>query len=556
VDTAFNKHGSAHFSTTEELERAGLINNGELHLGFTHERHPRPIGFDSDAPLLCIGPAGVGKFVTTLIYMMIKRGLKIVNDSKGEIAATTKCSSFAEKYYFNLYGLHSGAPWFIPSHHRFNFLDFADPNSPTFFEDMLSLAMNHTNKPKGGGNSVHFYNKAVEVMTGLMMYGKEINKHFSMPDLYNVMGDIQGGGDTDYFADMHYPQMIKSRFSYVRNLAGELKTKLEKGGAEFSGIMSTISSSLSAYGSPAMQFACSGPSTITIGELLKNDKDRELFFMIPAEYQERCGPIIRAFICAISIVQQRNPRGQLHICLDEAGQISRGGFEALPRLCSFGRGSQTFMSTFWQDRAQLDACLGKDDANTVVSNSQKKIILGAGSHHTAKFVRDNILGETTHHYIAPSKYVGADYKRAHAIREVLNGGDIGKALTEIEEQQALMHAPESVSRPLLTEDEIMHIPPNMGILDIQGIGIRPYLFSKIPYFENRAIAHRFLPNPYHPPYDRIFIPSWFGRKRSVEIISERVPEAIAHLPQYSGGYWSYPKGFCPLSRKFFSRTNR
>lgn len=361
---------------------------------------------------------------------------------------------------------------------------------------------------------------------------------------------------TDYFSVLHKPKMRQSRFSFVRQLADELESKRQKGGAEYTSIMSTINRSIKILGSPAMQMALSGPSTISVNDFLKPDAVRKLYIMIPAHLLEVCGPIVRCMISSLTIEQQRNPLGRVHFCLDEAGQIGKGGFEALPRGYSYGRGSKARFSAYYQNYSQGIACFGKEEFDTIVSNSQSKLILGVGSEHSAKFVSDNILGQSTYRYLSKSKQIEASFKRTQAFKQALSGHDFAGSMLEFSRQDEAMYTPESVARPLKTVDEIMRMPPDMGLLLIHGKDLNPYPYLKWSYFLNRAVAHRFLPNPNHPPYDRIFIPRRFGRTKAVKIISEPVPRVLAHLPQYSSGYWSYPEGFSPLKTKRFRLFSR
>lgn len=192
------KGGTAAFSVAEDWERAGLLDNGHLHHGFTDEVQPRQIGFDADTPGLVLGPAGVGKLATDLAYKLQASETTIHLDPKGELYAVSACAINEARYCFNPYEMHADAPWFAPTVHSINPLDVADPNRADFFENASAIARNLIAKPPGnsGGNSAHFWGKASQITTSVLMDGKEKNPHFSLPDLYNVIGDLQGGAGT------------------------------------------------------------------------------------------------------------------------------------------------------------------------------------------------------------------------------------------------------------------------------------------------------------------------------------------------------------------------
>jgi type IV secretion system protein VirD4 len=421
--------------------------------------------------------------------------------------------------------------------------------SVSFYEDCMTVALNVINKPKGGGNgnSEHFWGKAVQITTCLLVCLKEHNASASLVDLFHVVGDLRGSGDSDDFTLLHYPAMKASAFTAVQHMADELLSKRDTAGAEYESIISTISNSLQILGSPALQMALSSPSDITPQAFCASDIANKLFIIIPAHLMEACAPIIRTIFASVTIAQQRSPTRRLHLLIDEAGQL--GHFEALLRLFSFGRGSKTRVSAIFQNVGQPMQHYGRDGFDTLFGNAQTKLFLGISSEATARYVSD-YLGKQTYQYHAKSKQAAAFARQHTLLREMYSGGDVFKVLPELAKQRTLINTPESVSRPLMTPDELIHLPENEGILTIQGKGLRPYIYRKIPYFLNPSVAHHFLPNPFHAPFDRVKLPKGNGRFKTVHVITEDVPAAIAHKPQYQRGQWSYPKGYRPkLPRK-------
>ncbi len=545
--SASERFGTACFSSTNKLVKAGLVSNGGLHHGYTFEKHPQQIGYDADTASILIGAAGTGKFSTHFAYQLLHPESTAFLDMKGEAAATTGMTQpDCDCYFFNPYGLWTDAPWFLPASHRFNILDFVDSNSPMLFEDMLTIALDGVSKPKGGGASEHFYGKAVEVLTAVLVSTKDMNPNASLIDCYNVLGDMRGSGGDDHFASLHYPVMMASSYSAVQKVAQEMMEKREKAPGEFEGILSTISNSLKILGSPALQRVLSGKSTITMPQLVASERPVKFYIMIPVHLVESCAGIIRMLISTLTIAQQRNPKMRLNIIIDEAGQL--GNFTTLCRLYSFGRGSKCRVHSAWQNIGQGFDNLGKDAFDTVFANAQSKIILGIASEHSAKFISD-YLGKQTYEYESYVRHGHAKLNQARTMREAMTGKPLNEILPDIAKDWQISNSTEAVSRALMTPDELIHMPPDQGLLDFHSLGVRPYLYQKRHYFENPDIVHRFLPNPFHPPYDRVMLPIRWGRKKSVPIISEPVPDEIAQRPQYAQGMWSYPRGYCPLKRK-------
>jgi len=96
-------------------------------------------------------------------------------------------------------------------------------------------------------------------------------------------------------------------------------------------------------------------------------------------------------------------------------------------------------------------------------------------------------------------------------------------------------------RWLRTMDEVIGTPSDRQFIFADGLS-HPIYAERAPYWEQRFMAGRFHPNPFHPPHDRVRIKTMFGHDRR-RIVTERVPAHLAHLPQYADGYWSYVEGF-------------
>ncbi|TDF37167.1 type IV secretory system conjugative DNA transfer family protein [Alteromonadaceae bacterium M269] len=543
------RFGSAGFATLEDIKRAGLLKGQGLHHGYTLEKHPQQINLLADTPTLVLGSAGSQKYTTHLAYQAVDNTTSIVLDAKGEIAATTAMlMPWAEVYLFNPFGLWTGYPHFLPSNHRFNVLDILKANSPTLFDDALTLAKNLIEKPKGGnGSSMHFYGKAVQIVTALLVYLKEHNEHASLADLYNLVGDISGGGQNDYFLSMHYPAMQSSKFHVVRIAADEMLSKREMAAGEFASIMSTISNALQVMGSPALQMALSGKSTISFADFIKPDKVRKLFIMVPAHMLESCAPIIRCMVTALAIEQQRSPRAHIHFILDECAQL--GTFDLLPFMMSYLRGAKAKVTPVFQNAGQIFHLYGNEGADTIIANAQAKIITGASSERTGKLISE-LCGKTTYRHLPQSKKHEGHHKRMQAFHKAMKGESVTSAIMEMMHQDKVMQTPEAVARDLITVDEVLNLPPDIGLLYLHGLGVGAYKYLKLPYFKNKAYAHQFLPNPYRDEQDRIFIPATFGRMKAVKLITEKVPKSISQLPQYEQLEWSYPAGFNPAKAKF------
>lgn len=91
-----------------------------------------------------------------------------------------------------------------------------------------------------------------------------------------------------------------------------------------------------------------------------------------------------------------------------------------------------------------------------------------------------------------------------------------------------------VRRPLITPSEVLGLPEDEQIAFVSGRNLPPIRAKKYPYYSRRELAGRYLPNPYHPPLDRISVPGRFGSK-TLRVYERAVPEKYRHFPQYASG---------------------
>ena len=550
INKAEERFGSAGFATISEIRKAGLLDGTGLPIGYTRGGKEEQIAIPMSNSTITYGNSGSGKGSTRISRQLLdNRFNQIIVDIKPEHRMIAGLNIGANVYSLNGYGIGCDAPWFIPQH-TMNAFNCLDPSKPSYFEDCLLMAMSIAEKPTGNSNpnSEHFYQKTLSLLHAVILDGRSIHEHFSPIDLKHVIDDIQTGGGE--FFDFHIDRMKNSPYSIVSAVARELESKAQMVPAEFGSIMSTANVSLRPFGSLAVQSIFFGKSTITPKEFVSGDDVNHLYLMFPEYAIEQANTPIRLVITAIFIEQQRQPVRPLRILFDEASIL--GNFHLIPKICYLGRGYLVTCDIFLQNHGQLLHCYGENQADTILSNCPHKLVLGVGSQQTAAEI-EKWLGKSTYRYLPKSKRNEALFKRSQALQKMMNGGDFTEAMLDITKQNETLQIADSVARQLKNADEIIRRPNDMGYLITQGLGLKPIETRQRHYFLDRQLAPNYLPNPQHPPYDRIYVPNRFGRMKSVNIISEAVPSQIAHLPQFSSssGYWSYPEGFNPLKPKRF-----
>ena len=106
----------------------------------------------------------------------------------------------------------------------------------------------------------------------------------------------------------------------------------------------------------------------------------------------------------------------------------------------------------------------------------------------------------------------------------------------LEEQRA--QAEGFQARKLSEPDEVMALPDDEALHFISGINLRPMKVKRYPYYTRPEYAGLYMPNPEHPPFDRVKVSGRvFKGWRTVK--SGAVTADLAALPQYQLGYRSW-----------------
>lgn len=539
--TAFNeffRFGSAAFATEAELRRAGLPHPSGPLLGYLNAKTLR---LDSDAPIITIGGAGSGKLRDLLAYNVCGSRLDakrwyapprlLVNDPRGELAAISIHNQVRfgrPAYCINPYGLH-GLP-----RHRVNPWDVLRQESPTFHAD-VKLVVADLMPLSGSANSQYFELRGREWSEGLVKHLASSRGSITLPDLYESINAIE---DPMAWEELGLA-MLNSPFGDVRRVAQEMNSKRLDAPKEYGGIIGEIFKSLSFLSDPAIRETLSG-SDFSLEVLCKQDSI--VYNIVPAEYAAQLAPMQRAIIGAAMLYKQRHPGApRILFVIDEAAQLGR--FEALLRAYSYGRGMGIRAWSIWQDIGQVSRNYGREALSGFLGSSQTRQFFGIRDLDTARMAAE-MLGTQTLEYDAVLDQAAARRNKAHIARELIDGADPFEAGLNLVQQERIATTRTKQARALMTPDEILNMPEDRELLFISGFGLRPIYAQKYPYFSRPEMAGAYMPNPYHPPANKVLLKTRRGEKWA-RVITERVPRHYAHLPQYESGYWSFTEGYRP-----------
>lgn len=527
------RFGSAGWADERQLRDAGLFGSDGLPIGFHQGRLLRLPG---DAPMITIGGAGSGKLRDVIghLFGVLGQNSMIVLDPRGEIAATfmpALAHAGIEGLLWNPYGLH-GLP-----QHRCNPLDAIHPSAPTFHADCKLVARSLvavTSRAEGK----YFEQRACGWAEALIKRIAEAHGGVALPALMSVVNLIESGHPNwpDFVEGM-----TQSAFEDVRRTAGEMLTKQQDSPREFGSIMGELYASLSALDDPTLSSSL-GAADFSLASLCHAGRPIIVFLMLPAEYLHQCGSVLRLFFTAAQLFKSRAPGSRrLVMLIDEAAQL--GAFPALQQLYTYGRGIGIRPWTFWQDIGQIVSNFGPTGVAAFMGSSQMRQFFGVRDYQTAQLI-SNMLGTETLEYNDARAQEAARLQKRQAVQRVLGGEDMLTAMMDAAHYAKAAQMRTKQARKLRTEDEVLSLEGDRQIIFIAGNEPLCVEAEKHAYFARSEMAGLYLPNPYHPPRDRVPIVTRWGKK-SASVANAPVPPRFASYAQYQNGMMAYVEGYKP-----------
>lgn len=514
-------HGSAHFSCYRDIRNAGLFVKDGLPLGHFENRQLR---LKSDGAILTIAGAGGGKTAALLGWTCCQPNNMpmIVLGPRGELAAVSRASISRQGihgYYWNPKRFHG-----LPSH-SINPLAEITLESPHLHSDAQVVARDLIAQ-KTGDNS-YFANRAREWQGALIKFRVEYDGMVSLPSLYRMINKIEGNPLA--WAD-ELEAMLRSRFEDVRRTANEMLVKQQDAPKEFGAILGTIYEAFAFLHDPDLRGALEG-GDCKLSDLIDNPQTIRIELMPPAEVISLWSPVLRLMFSRVMTLKARAPQARrVLMIVDEAGQLGKADF--LLSAFTFSRGAGVIVHALFQDIGQIKRNFGAEGVISFLGSAVARQFFGIRDFETARLV-SNMLGEETLFFNDGAAQARAAMEarwRAHAI---LNGEDPFEHGRDYAHYQAEAHRRSKMRRPLMSPDEILNMPEDRQILFIAGRDLHPIYAHKYRYFERREMAGFYLPNPFHPPLDRVKVKGRLWSKW-LPIKKVSIPDRYRQYPQHRG----------------------
>lgn len=525
------RYGSARFAEHEEIARAGLLDHTGLFLGHWRDK---PLRLKSDGARLSILGAGGGKTTSLLSYLLILPNTMpmMILDPRGELFSISLAAATRQAihvYLWNPKRLH-GQP-----SHSINPLGDIQLDSPHLHTD-IQIAAQDLIPLSGGGNSQFFELRARDWTSSLYKSRVEQDGFVSFPSFYRMVNKIEG--DPNGWAN-ELETMLTSRFEDVRRTASEMLVKQQEAPKEFGAILGEIYAHISFLSDPDLRASLEG-GDLALSDLVGNDQTIRLHLMPPAEYIELWSPVIRTMFSRLMNLKARAPKArQVLLLVDEAGQLGKAEF--LLRSFTFSRGAGVIVHALFQDIGQIRRNLGRDAVISFMGSAVVRQFSAVRDFETAQLV-SNMLGRETLIYDDHAVQARARREANARAESVLYGADPFEHGREYAHYEEEAHRQSKMQRPLMSPDEIMNMPEDQQIIFLSGKNLPPILANKYPYFTRREMAGSYLPNPYHPPLNKVRVKGWL-KDKWLPVHTIVVPEKYRQFPQYQEqAHLSYVEG--------------
>ncbi|MEM9055567.1 MAG: TraM recognition domain-containing protein, partial [Pseudomonadota bacterium] len=244
-------------------------------------------------------------------------------------------------------------------------------------------------------------------------------------------------------------------------------------------------------------------------------------------------PVIKSIFVAGMVYKARAPKApQQTWLLDECAQLGR--FPLVPKMFSIGAGQGIRPWAIFQSAAQMKA-LGPDADSIIMASAAVRQFFAVRDLQSATMI-SRMLGSQTLAFDHEQQQAQARLAKQKALQRIMGDGDIFQASLDYAHHRNAADMQTKQRRDLRTPDEVLNCPPDRQFLFIDGLQ-KPIYGSRRPYLEERFMAGRYHPNPYHPPADSVRVKTLMGHGHK-RVIREPVPSRFAHYPQYADGYWS------------------
>ena len=451
-------YGSARWATEDEVHAAGLLgDNGVVlgKLGSAYLRH------DGPEHVLCYAPTRSGKGVGLVVPSLLTwPESAIVHDIKGENWTLTA--------------------GFRSQHGRVLLFDPTNAASAAYnpllevrrgereVRDVQNVADVLVDPEGSLERRNHWEKTSHSLLVGAILHVLYAEPDKTLAGVAAFLSDPARTIEQTLAAMMATPHLGEAGVHPV--VASAARELLNKSDNERSGVLSTAMSFLGLYRDPVVA-AVTRACRWRIMDLVAGERPATLYLVVPPSDISRTKPLIRLMLNQIGrrLTEELNPTGQRHrllLMLDEFPALGRLDFFESALAFMAGYGIKGFLIA--QSLNQIEKAYGRD--NAILDNCHVRVSFATNNEQTGERV-SKALGTRTE-MRAMKNYAG------HRLSPWLGH---------------LMVSRSETARQLLTQGEVMQLPPDEEIVMVSGV--HPIRAKKAAYYTDRRLDTRVMAPP-------------------------------------------------------------
>jgi len=444
---------------------------------------------------------------------------------KGELSVVVQNQTPDNKYsiHWNPLGLH-GLPC-----NKINPIDYIFDGNPALVSSVKLFCQNFL-PMSNSSNSEYFDRRAQELLEGIVLTEARLNKVVTLPRLNEIVNSIPSNSEA--WLDFAY-EMSESGFPLSKRIEEEIANSRDDNTGGFTGILGVLFKGFACLSDDKLLESVSPPYDFSLSQMCLHEQTYQLSLMPPAEFIEGWSPIIKSFFVALYLYKAHKPDSpQITMFLDECAQL--GSFPLLTKAFTYGAGVGLRPVAVFQSTKQM-AAVGDNAENIITSSAQLRIYFGVRDPETATTL-SKMIGSETLNYQDEVQIEKSKHAKRQAVIAMMNGDDPIMSAMNYSHHKKDAVTSRQMKRLLIEPNEILHMASDKMIFFTDQLP-KPAYVDRKPYYEQRWMADKYHPNPYHPPADKVRVKTFWGHGWR-KVIREPVPQMYTHYPQYADGYWS------------------
>ncbi len=387
-----DRSGSAAWASSHDVGKMGLYDRRGGFLAGMHEN--KPVFVDIESSGLVLSPAGGGKTVTFAIPALCHNPVSMfVPDLKGTLACMTaglrRKRYKHEILYVNPGGLYENI---LDAGARYNPLQILidgwnNPNTHAqVFSDAQAIARQLCQDPAQQGDNQYFRNGSRKFLEFAFVYRVTTDDYATLADTLCLLSD----------KDALYKALQDAQYSAHLNgdlarLAKDLLAKFDSGDQkQIESFREGAIQPLEIFSPSGRLAECTSTCDFRFADLKK--KKMTVYLLADPTRMSVYAPWLGLLSwCALTeLIRFQNGKSVYFLC----DEITNFKVEGLPSLLTLAREFKIKLWLIVQELEQWAHVYGRESLETLLSQTEVKIIMGARSYKTCQLVSD-MLGEST-----------------------------------------------------------------------------------------------------------------------------------------------------------------